>query len=235
MKLSQIIKFSVVAAVLALLLAGCVSPPSPSPASSSSNSGVTSSPPIETTTGLETPQSPGGGSNVAISVAPLPTGKQANDGGCIHIAWLNGSIPHGDIVRVASVTVQSPFTFDQEATSHCQGGRSCVGYQFSAANDNNEAFCNVGLGYIGAAIDDDNGVQTDGTMELAGQLSCPGVDPAECRSDAAIMQHSGIGSIGFEVGVDLPGTPSSGPSSPENTPSSPTGTGSSSSPAPSSS
>lgn len=223
LKSPKIVPFGVVIAVLVLLLAACVHPSAPSSASGSSSSSSTSestvSPSIEPATGLESPESPTGGP-IAISMASVPVGKKDNIGGCIQIAWLVSPIPHGDIVTVTSVTVNRPFTFDQAATAHCKGGPSCVGYQFSAANDTNEVPCNVGLGYIGAPVDDENGDPTDGSMELAGHLSCPHIGSSECRNDAAVMQSSGGGSVGFEVGVDLPVSPPPS-SSPTESPSSP--------------
>lgn len=140
-------------------------------------------------------------------MASIPVGKKDNYGGCIHIAWLVSPIPHGDVVTVTAVSVDRPFTFDQAATANCKGGPSCIGYQFSAANDTNEVFCNVGLGYIGAPVDDENGTYTDGSMELAGQLACPHIGSSECHNDAGVMQRSGNGSVGFGVGVDLPVSP----------------------------
>lgn len=243
MKLLQIFRFGTVTGLSVLSLAACAhpgppstSPSSPSPGSThsrstggtgpaSSSPGFTVSPPIEGT-GLESPQSPGrggGGDGVAISVAPLPTGKEGDSGDndeCIQISWLGQPIPGGDVVTVTAVIVQSPFTFDKQVTAGCADGPSCAGYQFSAANDNGE-FCNVGVGYIGGVIDADNGVSTDGSMRLAGQLSCPDAGSAACRHDAAVMQGSGNPSISFEVGVDLPGSPGSGSSPPVNSGSSP--------------
>jgi hypothetical protein len=195
---------------LVLPLAACVHPSALSSASGSSStssiSDSTASPSIESTTGLESPV-PSTGGPIAISMASIPVGKKDNYGGCIHIAWLVSQIPHGDIVTVTAVTVDRPFTFDRAATTNCKGGPSCIGYQFSAVNDTNEVFCNVGLGYIGAPVDDENGTYTNGSMELAGQLTCPHISSSECHNDAGVMQRSGNGSVGFGVGVDLPVSP----------------------------
>jgi hypothetical protein len=222
LKPPETIPLGVVTAVLVLLLAACVHPGALSstsgPSSSSSILEPTVSPSIEATTGLEIPESPTNGP-ITISMASIPAGKKDNYGGCIHIAWLVRQIPHGDTVTVTSVSVDRPFTFDQEATAHCSDGPSCVGYRFSAANDTNEVFCNVGLGYVGTRVDNENGIQTNGSMELAGQLSCPHIGSSECRNDAAVMQRSGNGSVGFEVGVDLRASPSQS-SSPTESPSS---------------
>jgi hypothetical protein len=232
LKQSRIVRSGVVMGMSVLLLAACAHPQPPRPAPSPPESGITGSqhpgttaspgsetpsPPIEATTGLESPQSPGsggGGNAIGISVAPLPTGKAGDSGDndeCIQISWLGQPIPHGDVVTVSAVAVQRPFTFDQEVTAHCEGGPSCAGYQFSAANDNGP-FCNVGLGYIGGTIDL-NGSSVDGSMQLTGQLRCPDVDSATCQHDAELMKSSGIASINFEVSVISPGSPGSGSSS----------------------
>lgn len=236
LKRSRIVRCGVVTGMSVLLLAACANPRPSSPASSPPHSGTTgshtagstgspapqtSSPPIEATTGLESPQPPGdggGGNAVAISVAPLPTGKEGDSGDnneCIQISWLGQPIPHGDVVTVSAVAVQRPFTFDQEVTAHCEGGPSCAGYQFSAANDNGE-FCNVGLGYIDGTIDQNGDDSLDGSMQLTGHLTCPDVGLAACHQDADAMQSSGIGSIKFEVSVISSGSPSSGTSSSDN-------------------
>jgi hypothetical protein len=232
LKQPRIVRFVVVAGMSVLLLAACAHPQQARPGSSPPSSGITGSqdpstagspgsespsPPIEATTGLESPQSPGsggGGNAVAISVAPLPAGKEGDSGDndeCIQISWLGQPIPHGDVVTVSAVAVQRPFTFDQEVTAHCEGGPSCAGYQFSAANDNGE-FCNVGLGYIDGTIDL-NGDSLDGSIQLTGHLRCPDIGSAGCHQDADAMQSSGIASINFEVSVISAG---SGASSPDN-------------------
>lgn len=227
MKPSQIIRSGVAAAGLALLLAGCVVHPgapasSSDPASRSAASETSTSPPTEPTTGLESPQSPTGGA-VAISMAPAPTGKQGNSGDndqCIRVSWLGNPIPHGDIVTVTWVKVDSPFTYDAAVTAQCDGGPTCFNYRFSAANDNGQ-FCNVGLGYKYGSIDLD-GNDANGTMQLIGSLSCPpDISSAGCQRDKAAMLRPGIGTIGFEVfTIDKTSTPSSpgSPSSPTESP-----------------
>jgi hypothetical protein len=228
----RIIRSGVVTGMSVLLLAACVNPRPSTPPSSPPDSGITgshhagstgtpdpqtSSPPVEATTGLESPQPAGdggGGNAVAISVAPLPAGKEGDSGDndeCIQISWLGQPIPHGDVVTVSAVAVQRPFTFDQEVTAHCQGGPSCDGYQFSAANDNGE-FCNVGLGYTDGTIDL-NGDSLDGSIQLTGHLSCPELGSAACHQDADAMQSSGIASINFEVSVISQGSGASSPGS----------------------
>ena len=226
MRSSQIIRSGIAAAVLVLLSAACTSTSSSSSASPSDSSTIESvgNPSTEPATGVESAKSPTGGSP-SIDVANLPTGRSDNVGGCIHIAWLHGSIPHGDVVEI-SVAVQKPFTFDHGATALCEGGPSCAGYRFNASNDNNSIFCNVGLGYNGARVDDENGTQTNGSMIITGRLSCPQLSANQCRNDAVIIQRSGTSSVGFEVGVDLP-NPSDSSTLPENPPSSPATSGSS--------
>ena len=233
MKSSKIVLFGVVTAFLALPLAACGPNSSTSgSASSSSASEASSSPQIEPTTGLESPESPTDGP-VAISMAPMPTGNDGTDGACVRVSWLGRQIPHGDIVTVTAVIVQSPFTFDPAATAQCGNAPSCVRYQFSAANDNGQ-FCTVGLGYTRGSIDND-GSDTQGSMNLAGRLRCPpDVSSAACQRDAAAMQRPGIGTISFDVGtIDKTSSPPSSP--PQSPPSSPpTSPGSSPPTAPSS-
>jgi hypothetical protein len=237
MKQSQAIRFSMAAVVLVLLLTGCPHPSPPSSESSSSSSSSTSestvSPSIEPATGLESPESPtNGGPSLSLPAPPVGNNNHG-DGACIQIAWLTGPIPHGDIVTVTSVTVRKPFTFDQNATARCSGGRSCFGYQFSQFNDNNGAFCNVGVGYMGGTIDSDSDDSAPGRMVLAGKLICPHISSATCRNDAAAMQASAKSPIPFDVGVDFP-TPPPPSSPPESPPTSPVTSDSSSSTAPSS-
>ena len=235
LKQPRIVRFVVVAGMSVLLLAACAHPQQARPGSSPPSSGITGSqdpsttgspgseipsPPIEATTGLESPQSPGsggGGNAVAISVAPLPAGGSAsgNNNECMQITWAGSPIPHGDVVTV-SVAVQPPFTFDQEVTAHCEGGPSCASYQFSAVNDNGSV-CNVGLGYTGGTIDANGSSSVDGSMTLTGQLKCPDVDSATCHRDARAMQNSGVASpLTFNVNVTSPSSPSSGASSSDN-------------------
>lgn len=211
MTLPRIVLLGLVAGLSASLLAGCVHPQPPKHATSPASSEVSGSPPTETTTRPERPQSPSHA--VGISFAPLPTGKRGNVGACLQVAWLTDPIPHGDVVTVTAVIVRRPFTFDPGATARCSGGPSCDGYQFSAANDDQQTFCNVGFGYIGGVIDEESGTDQDVSVHLAGQLRCPDTGSAECRHDAAVMQSSGIASFTLGVGVDLSGSPGS-PSSP---------------------
>jgi hypothetical protein len=221
-KLPRIVLLGLMAGLSASLLAGCVHPQPPKDATSPASPEVSGgSPPTETTTRPERPQSPSHA--VGISFAPLPTGKRDNQGACLHVAWLTQPIPHGDVVTVTSVIVRSPFTFDPGAAARCSGGPSCAGYQFSAANDDGQIFCNVGFGYIGGVIDEENGTDQEVSVQLAGQLRCPDTGSAECRHDAAVMQSSGIASITLGVGVDLSSSPGSGSSSPPASSSSPPG------------
>lgn len=226
MKPSQIIRSGIAVAAIVLLSAACTSTSSTSSASGPDSPAVESvgSLSTEPSTGTESAK-PSTGGPPSLDVAHLPTGKRDNVGGCIHIAWLHGSIPHGDTVEI-SVAVQRPFTFDYAATARCGGGPSCAGYRFSANNDTSDTYCNVGLGYIGTRVDDDNGTQTTGSMVITGRLGCPQLSANQCRNDAVVIQGSGTSSVGFEVGVDLP-NPSDTSTPPENPPSSPVTSGSS--------
>jgi hypothetical protein len=233
MRPSQIIRSGIAAAVLVLLSAACTSTSSSSPASPSGSSTVESpgNLPTEPATGTESPKSPTGGPP-SLSLAPGPTGDKDDDGQCFRIHWLGNPIPHGDVFTVNLIVVDLPLTFDQATTANCPG-QSCLGYQFSAANDthngNDEAFCKVGIGYTGGSIDPNSTNEVDRTMELHGQFACPNVGLTTCQHDAvAVNVHrQGVGSIPITTFVTK-ATPSGSPSSsPENPPSSPVTSGSS--------
>jgi hypothetical protein len=225
MKPSQTFRFGLAAVVLAFMLAGCaVHPSAPDSPSGSATPGATSSPPVEPTTGTESPESPTAGA-IAITLAPAPVGRQGTSGDndeCIQVSWLGNPIPRGDVVTVTGVNVVSPFTFDTTVTAQCEGAPSCLNYQFSAANDSGQ-FCNVGLGYKYGSIDLQNGSEAHGTLGLTGSLSCPSnISFAACQHDKAAMQRPGIGTISFEVfTIDKTSTPSSPPESPSSSSESP--------------
>jgi hypothetical protein len=225
MKPSQAIRFGIAAIVLVLLLAACMHPSdSSSSASGSSTSESTTGPAIEQTTGLESPQSPTHG-NPSLSLPSPPVGNNNHNVGaeCIQIAWLTGPIPHGDVVKITSVTVPGPlFNLDLGTTARCQGGQSCIGYQFSELNDNNGAFCNVGVAYEGeGTVDPPNDNTESGTIVLAGRLSCPHISSAKCRDDGVVMEAAARRPISFNVGIDPATSPPSTSSSSASTSSSP--------------
>jgi hypothetical protein len=230
MKPSQVIRFGIAAVVLVLLLAACMHPSDSSSSAYGSSSGSssgsstsesTTSPAIEQTTGLESPQSPTG--KPSLSLAPAPTGSDGTDQACPRAKWLGNPIPPGDIVTITSVKVDKPFTFDPATTATC-GTPSCLNYQFSAANYEH-SFCYVGVGYEPGSIDFDNGNDTSGSLELMGYLTCPSnINLAACHRDAVAMGRPGIGTVRFDVPtVDNTPTPTSPPtsSSSESTTSSP--------------
>lgn len=248
MKPSQAIRFGIAAVVLVLLLAACEHPSDSGSSASGSSSGSstsesTTSPAIEQTTGLESPESPTG--KPSLSLAPAPTGSAGTDRACPRAKWLGNPIPPGDIVTITSVKVDKPFTFDPATTAAC-GTPSCLNYQFSAANYQH-SFCYVGVGYDKpGSIDLENGSDTPGTFELIGYLKCPSnINFAACQRDKVAMGRPGIGTVRFDVPtVDNTPTPTSPPTSsssesttsspPESPPTSPTTSDSSSSTAPSS-
>jgi hypothetical protein len=240
MKPSQAIRFGIAAIVLVLLLAACMHPSDSGSSASGSSSGSstsesTTSPAIEQTTGLESPQSPTHG-NPSLSLPSPPVGNNGQNVGveCIQIAWLTGPIPHGDVVTITSVTVPgSPFSLDLGTTAGCKGGRSCIGYQFSESNDTNGAFCNVGVAYEGeGTVDPGNDNTESGTIVLAGRLSCPNISSAKCRDDGVVMEAAARRPIFFSVGIDPPTSPPTTSSSSGSTSSSPTTSDSSSPVAP---
>jgi len=238
MKPAQTFRSGVAAAVLAWLLAGCVVHPStPDSPSGSPTPGASSSPPIEPATGTESPLSHTSGA-IAIALAPAPVGRNGTSGDndeCIHVSWLGNPIPRGDVVTVTWVNVVPPFTFDTAVTAHCADAPSCLNYQFSAANDDNDHFCNVGLGYQDGSIDLQDGSEAHGTLQLTGSVSCPpDISSAACQRDKETMPRPGIGTIDFEVfTIDKTSTPTSppeSPSSPAESPSSSSATSGSSPP-----
>jgi len=222
MKPSRVIRFGIAAIVLVLLLAACMHPSDSSSSASGSSSGSsisgsTTSPAVEQTTGLESPQSPTHG-NPSISMPSAPTGDDGNDKSCVRANWLGNPIPPGDIVTITSAKVENPFTFDPVATANC-GSPSCVNYQFSAANDSGP-FCFVGVGNVNGPVSND-GTDTAGYMTLVGRLKCPPkVSSASCQHDAAAMQSGGGGRFKFNLGV-IYKTSSASPSSESTTSSRP--------------
>jgi hypothetical protein len=228
MKPSQAIRFGIAAIVLVLLLAACMHPSVSSSSASGSSSGSstsasTTSPAIEQTTGLESPGSPTG--NPSLSLPSPPVGNNHNDGDqCITITWLTRPIPHGDIVEITSVTVTATNTglivFDPGAT-HCTGGQSCVGYQFSGFNDN-AGFCSVGVTYEGQGkVDPGGGDDSEsGTIVLAGRLSCPHISSPKCHDDGVVMEAAAR-PISFSVDIDSATTSPPIPPPADSTPPSP--------------
>lgn len=229
MKPSQLIRFGLAAVVLVLLSVACVSKTSSSSTSTSASDSSTvesvGSLSTEPSTGTESAESPVGG-QPSVYLPAGPTGDKDDDNQCYRISWLGNPIPHGDIFTVNRVAVSPPLTFDEPTSASCPG-QSCLGYQFSAANDNHngndEAFCKVGIGYTGGTVDLNSPDQVYGTMELRGHLTCPNVSLAACQHDSvAINVHrQGVGSIPISTFVVK--SASSGPSSspPESTSSSP--------------
>jgi hypothetical protein len=221
MKPSQAIRFGIAAIVLVLLLAACMHPSDSGSSASGSPSGSstsesTTSPAIEQTTGLESPQSPTN-DNPSISMPSVPAGNDGSDTSCVRANWLGNPIPPGDIVTITSVKVEKPFTFDPAATANC-GSPSCVNYQFSAANDSGP-FCYIGVGNENGPVSND-GDDTPGHMTLVGHLKCPPkVSSASCQLDAAAMQSGRGGRFEFDLGVIYKTPPAS--SSSESTTSSP--------------
>jgi hypothetical protein len=222
MKPPQAIRSGIAAAALVLLLTGCPHPRDlGSSASGSSTSESTTSPAIEQTTGLESPESATG--KPSLFLAPAPTGSAGTDRACPRAKWLGNPIPPGDIVTITSVKVDKPFTFDLAVTAMC-GTPSCLNYQFSASNYQH-SFCYVGVGYKLGSIDLENGTDTPGSFELIGYLKCPSnINFATCQRDGVAMGRPGIGTVRFDVlTVDKTPPPTSPPtsSSSEGTTSSP--------------
>jgi hypothetical protein len=218
MKPARAIRLGMAAVVLILLLASCLHPSPPSHKSNLATSENGSSPQIEPTAGLESPNSPTGGP-LAISMPSVPIGNNGTDRKCVWVKWLGNSIPRGDVVTVTSVKVEPPFTFDPTVTN-C-GAPSCANYHFSAANDSGQN-CYIGVGYMHGSIDPD-GFDRNGRLELSGHLRCPSnINAAACQRDAVTMQRPGIGTVRFSTPTidktSPPPSPSPSPQSPTSSP-----------------
>jgi hypothetical protein len=234
--LLRIVRFSPVLGVLVLLLAGCgahgtvAGPGSSSPGTESAASLTEGSSPPTEGTGPDSSQSrsdPAGG-GIAISVAGMPIGDGNQEGDnngndeCISVRWL-GTISHpGVALRVTSVVVTNPFAAVDAATAGCpQGNPACVGSTFSAAN-NDGTTCFAGVEYTGPPLTDPD-ASASGSLALAGELSCPGADPATCQRYLGEMLQSDNSSVSISF---YPDTSSTSPADTSST--SPADTGSTS-------
>lgn len=201
------------AGALVLLLAGCgaysAGHRSPSPAAST---GAFAQPSAEGT-GPEPPLQPSTG-GVSLSVASLPVG----DGGsnptpdgqavCIDVSWL-GKLRPSVTLTVTNVVVDGPFTPVDLSTAGCTAddGPPCVGLRLTAA-DNDGTTCAAGVKWTGVR-------GTEAAVELAGLLSCPGLDPA-CQQARDRLESMARASGPDSFDFDLPPDTSS-PSSPVGT------------------
>jgi hypothetical protein len=250
--LHRILRFSPLAGGLVLLLASCAAHgPVTGTHSNTPNPGSdASTPAVGTGPGSGQSANNGGGGTVSISFPGLPIGNgnaettNGNDE-CIILQW-RGDIGHpGVVVKVTSVAVTGPFEVVSMAAGGCTESPACAQSQFSSANNGGDTDCFAGVEYTGPPITDPDSPPAQGSLALAGELSCPGVGPATCQQYRLQVQapgHSsvdirfygapseGTGSAGTgsspSTGTGSPGTGSSPPASPGSAGTGPPGTGS---------
>lgn len=206
MGLLRILCPSVSACALVLLLVACGGNPTTSTTTSnSSTTGLTASPqtngagtgpqtegtgtsPQTEGTGPESPQSAGNG-GVSVSLASLPIGEFGQVGDnqgnneCVGVAWLSHITHAGVVLTVVDVVVKPPDLFAKldPATAGCPQDRPpCVGSKFTMADNDSGKVCYSGVQYTGPALPDTN-TPADGTLQLAGSISCQNVDKTTCK------------------------------------------------------
>ena len=206
----RILRFSLVAGALVLLLAGCgLHSTASAPRSSSPSTGPITEPSTEGTTGLESPQSPSN-PGVSVSVATLPVGpggSQATPDGqhvCVDVQWL-GTLPGTVILKVTSVIPRPdpPFMTVDVAVAGCtrDDGPPCAGLRLTAADKGRT--CAVGIG------ERTGGREGGGSVELAGELGCQDPGSAICQQTRASLTakaRSDGSSAGFDFPIPPPDT-----------------------------
>jgi hypothetical protein len=212
----HILRFSTVAGILALLLAGCGGHPAAHRAgASSSSTGVLAAPATEGT-GPESPLAAGSG-GVAISVPSLPVGdggsQPADDGQhvCVTVAWLGTLHSPATLTVTAVVVVNGPFRPAEAAAAGCteDDGPPCAGLRVSAADNGGHTTCAAGVTWTGGRAVD------RGSVELAGELTCQDLSLASCQQvrDGLQDQARARGPDGFDFPVPPAGTSSPPPPS----------------------
>jgi len=223
---------SVFACALVLLLVGCGGNPTTSTTTSnSSTSGLIASPqangagagpqtegagtsPQTEGTGPEAPQSAGNG-GVSVSLASLPIGEFGQVGDtqgnneCVGAAWLS-HITHAGVVVTVTDVVPKPddlFTKLDPATAGCPQDRPpCVGSKFTMADNDAGKVCYSGIQYKGPTLTDPN-TPADGTLQLAGSISCQNVDRATCKG---YLQAAGGGTTTIPIQFSATSTSDNG-------------------------
>ncbi len=203
----RILRFSLIAGVLVLLLAGCSgSTTSHGPTPASANSPVTE-PATEDTgtpategTGTESPL-PQGSGGVSLSVPGAPIGPGTGPGNvtdedvCVDVQWL-GDLRPMTMLTVTNIVVDGPFRPVGLATAGCTGddGPPCEGLRFTAADKG--MTCAVGLAWTGVRA-------TSASLELAGELSCPHLDSSACQQLRSSLeaQARAAGPLFFDFNV----------------------------------
>ena len=211
--LPRILRFSLLAGLLVLLLASCGGQAGVAgTASSSPSTGFTVTPSIEST-GQESSQSPsnGGGGGVSISLPGLPIGNagpeaENNNGSaeCVSVPWA-GKMPAGVTLTVTSVMIaQGPFTVIDVTTAGCSAAievrPGCVGFQLNAADNGGGQPCFAGVEWAGSGPPQDTG---DGYLRLGGELSCANADLAACQKIGKAIMNSAPAPLGTSVSFDF--------------------------------
>jgi len=176
------------------------------------------------------PTASGGGGGIAVSLAGLPIGKNAQYGRndhCIEIIWKGSPPADGHVVTVSLVKVLSgPFKAYDGVPADCPHGPACLGYRVTAANIG-DGRCYADLEYTGSSVDpaaNPDGLDINGSLELLGGLSCPGASRAGCDRELDSLHNSGVSEINFTDTI-MPSGPASTGSPPGDT-GSPTDAGS---------
>jgi hypothetical protein len=205
LSLLRILRFSPLACLLVLPLAGCSghSAVTTGTRPSTPSVGFTATPQVEGT-GPEAPQSPGNG-GISVSLAGLPVGDGSvvavnNNGNdeCISVLW-PGHMPSGVLLTITNAVItQGPFTVVDVTTAGCSAADeslpACAGFQLSTADNDNGSACYAGIAWTG------NGPQPDqGHLTLAGVLSCPGTDLATCQTIGHQVQNSAAPPLGTSI------------------------------------
>jgi hypothetical protein len=211
MKLFRFIRDNSLFVVAAVLLTACGtqakesadSTSTPPPAEPTAS---TADPSVESTGQPEKPQSPGGG-GVAIAVPSLPVGGNGPQPPrvhqCVHVPWIQGSIPKNFSVLVKVIRFGDDSQFDK-GSSGCDRIPGCAGFAFTSTR----MICSVPV-----TAKEPLGRST--SLFVTGELRCPTGQDQACRDF--------VGQIGGgEIRLSQPEPPSSdkkSPSSGENPPS----------------
>jgi hypothetical protein len=236
------IRFCLLIGVSFLLLAACGgNTTSTASASNAGNDTVSPGPEFSASPSVEGtgPQSAppaanggGGGGGIAVSLAGLPIGKNAQYGRndhCVEIIWKGAPPADGHVVTVSLVKVLSgPFKAYDGVPADCPHGPACVGYRVTAANIG-DGRCYTDLEYTGDPVDpvaNADGLEVNGSLELLGGLSCPGASRAACDRELDSLHNSGVSEIEFTDTIVPSGSADAGSPSQGDTGSPPESTGS---------
>lgn len=239
MRRNRTLRLNLATGAAALLLAGCggsaaLDHPTPTPTLTSPGTGIAvegDGTPTAEGTGTGAPQRPShDGTSLSLPTLPIGSGGPGNvtdEFVCVSARWL-GHLRSGAHLTVTGVLVNGPFKLTDPATAGCAGedGPRCVGLQLTGADNN--TLCAVGLKWTGVRA-------TRASLELTGELSCPGLRSAACHQVLSDLEQlaRAQGPLGFDFNVpppvmtsSPPETPST-PATPVTSPASPSGASSS--------